>query len=423
MDTTTAPAIETSPQSNLEVISPVTSTDSGADMDWASRLDSAMDQINKDTGATKYGKPDDAKTASDMKVEKAKSEKVVKEKATKVSVKKAPEVAISKEAEAPDKEEDKGEEESKSENSSGDLKEETPRGLTEKAAVKWGELRAEAAKAKEYAKEVETLKAELEKAKTTPVDSEEVEKLRKINSEYEQELSIARVEATQEYKSNVVDPMVNVVGYLNGLASKYELSSKEMLTAFAEADPSRQSDMIADIAASMNERDRLRFYASADDYAEIIRRRDMYQSNSRDRMAQIEQQRQAELSKQQAEAEKSLTESKQAYEKATSKVFEDLKKTVPVLSDEEVAADVQRLAKGDYSSADPELKAYLAHSGALLPHILKALREAKSELDAANKKIVGYRNGSPKAGGGSSESTRNVPDDVGFLEALDQQLG
>lgn len=423
MDTTTAPAIETSPQSNLEVISPVTSTDSGADMDWASRLDSAMDQINKDTGATKYGKPDDAKTASDMKVEKAKSEKVVKEKATKVSVKKAPEVAISKEAEAPDKEEDKGEEESKSENSSGDLKEETPRGLTEKAAVKWGELRAEAAKAKEYAKEVETLKAELEKAKTTPVDNSELERLKQINSEYEKELAVARVEATQEYKSNVYEPMVGVVGFLNTLAQRYELDSKDMLNAFSEADPAKQSDTIAEIAASMNERDRLRFYAASDDYNEIIRRRDYYQNSSRERMTQIEQQRQNEIARQQQESEKSVTEAKAAYEKATSKVFEDLKKTIPVLSDEEVSADVQRLAKGDYSNANPELKAYLAHSGALLPHILKALREAKSELDAANKKIVGYRNGSPKAGRGSSESTRNVPDDVGFLEALDQQLG
>ena len=404
METT---AIETSPQANLEIAPPITSSsDSGSDMDWASRLDSAMDQINKETGATKYGKSDD-------KAEKPKGEKKV---AKAAKVKAEPTIdkeevsnPIETETEEPKEEEPKTEE--------------TPKGLTEKAAIKWGELRAEAAKAKEYQKEVETLKAELEKTKAAPVDSAEVEKLRQINSEYEQELAVARVEATQEYKSNVVEPMVNVVGYLNNLASKYELSSKEMLAAFAESDPAKQSDLIADIAASMNERDRLRFYASADDYSEIIRRRDIYQNSSRDRMAQIEQYRQTELAKQWAESEKSTTEAKEAYEKATSKVFDDLKKSVPVLSDEEVAADVQRLAKGDYTNANPELKAYLAHSGALLPHILKALKEAKAELDAANKKIVGYRNGSPKAGGGSSESSRNVPDDVGFLEALDQQLG
>lgn len=412
MDTATAPVIETSSQANLEVTPPVATPDSGADMDWASRLDSAMESINKESGATKHGKTEEPKKAGGKS-------KTATEKTPKVSDKKAEKVEISKEEEPVEDKKDEKTEEPKSEDP-GEKVEETPKGLTEKAAIKWGELRNEN---RAYKKEVEALKSELEKAKAAPVDSAEIEKLRQINAEYEQELAVARVEATQEYKSNVVEPMVNVVGYLNNLASKYELNSKEMLAAFAETDPSKQSDMIADIAASMNERDRLRFYASADDYAEIIRRRDVYQSNSRERMAQLEQQRQAELAKQQAETEKSVAEAKQAYEKATSKVFEDLKKSVPVLSDEEVAADVQRLAKGDYTNADPELKAYLAHSGALLPHILKALKEAKAELDAANKKIVSYRNGSPKAGGGSSETAKNVPDDIGFLEALDQQLG
>jgi hypothetical protein len=396
--------IETSPQSNLEVIPPVTST--ANDSDWGTRMGDLLDKAT--SGEDPYAPSEEVKTEK-----KTKTAKTAKAKPEPVKSEETPEPEES--------EEEKSEGEAKEEEEP--KAEEAPANLTDKAKVKWGELRAEAAQAKKLAQEVETLKAELEKAKAAPVDSAEVEKLRQINAEYEQELSVARVEATQEYKSNVVEPMVNVVGYLNSLAEKYELNSKEMLSAFAEGDLNKQSDLIADLAASMNERDRLKFYASADDYAEIIRRRDIYQSSSRERMAQIEQWRQAELSRAQQESERKTAESTQAMEKATSKVFEDLKKSVSVLSDEEVAADVQRLAKGDYTDADPELKAYLAHSGALLPHILKALKEAKSQLETANKKIVGYRNGSPKAGGGSSETAKNVPDDVGFLEALDQQLG
>jgi len=393
--------IETSSQSNLEV-TPVASTSN--DSDWGTRMGDLLDKAT--SGEDPYAPSEEVKTEKKTKVAK--------------TAKAKPEPVKSEEAPEPEE----GEEEEKPEGETEEPKaEEAPANLTDKAKVKWGELRAEAAQAKKLAQEVETLKAELEKAKSAPVDSAEIEKLRQINSEYEQELSVARVEATQEYKSNVVEPMVNVVGYLNSLAEKYELNSKEMLSAFAEGDPNKQSDLIADLAASMNERDRLRFYASADDYAEIIRRRDIYQSSSRERMGQIEQQRQAELARAQQESERKTSESTQAMEKATVKVFEDLKKSVSVLSDEEVASDVQRLAKGDYTDADPELKAYLAHSGALLPHILKALKEAKSQLETANKKIVGYRNGSPKAGGGSSETAKNVPDDVGFLEALDQQLG
>lgn len=381
--------IESSSQANLEVNPPSTPStpstpDSGLD-DWASRLDDQIDSINKDTGATKYGKADESKP-SDQK----------------------------KEAKQEEKPEDKQPEEPK--------KEETPKGLTEKAAIKWGELRAEAAKAKEYAKQIETLKAELEKAKTVVPDTQELERLRQINQEYEQELAVARIEATQEYKANVVEPMVSIVGYLENLAQQYELNSRDFLTALAEPDPTRQSELITDLASNMSERDRLKFYAATDDYSEVIRRRDFYQSASRERMGQLEAQYQAEIARRQQEAQQSTAQYQQAYSQATNKVFEDLKKSVPVLSDEEVAADVQRLAKEDYSQADPELKSYLAHSGALLPHLVKALKAAKSELEEANKKIAGYRNGTPKAGGGNSESSK-MPENIGFLEALESQLG
>lgn len=411
-------AVETSSQADLEVAPAQTDAGMG---DWASRLDSEIDSLNKETGATKYGKADEGeKTAHEKKAAKVKSEKTAK-----VSDKKATKESKSEETDDQAEGDEKKEEgeEPKAEESSEEKKEEPPKGMTEKAAIKWGELRAEAAKAKEYAKEIETLKAELEKAKVAPVDTAEIEKLKQINAEYEQELAIARVEATQEYKANVVEPMVNVVGFLNSLAERYELTSRDMLAAFAETDTNKQSDLIADLAANMNERDRLKFYASADDYNEIIRRRDIYQSHSAERMKQIEAERQAEVAKQQAESEKTAAETKAAYAKATEKVFGDLKKSVPVLEDEEVAAEVQRLAKEDYSGADPELKSYLAHSGALLPHILKALKAAKAELAEANKKIVGYRNSSPKAGSGSADAARDVSEDVGFLEALEQQLG
>ena len=397
MESTLPEPIETSAQSNLEVAA----SDSGGSDDWASRMESQIDNLNKETGATLYGKVEEKKP-------KAKTEKV--EKAEK----------IEPASEKPEKIEEKSE---KTEDKSDAPKEETPKGLTEKAAVKWGELRAEAAKAKELSKTVESLKAELEAAKAAPVSSQELEQLRQINQQYEQELSVARVEATQEYKSNVVDPMVNVVGYLDTLATKYELSSREMLAAFAEADASRQSDLLTDLAANMNERDRLRLYAAADDYSEIIRRRDSYHDTSRERMQALEAQYQSDLSRHQEESDKFLAASRSEYEAAVEKVFSDLKESVPVLADEEVAADVERLAKGDYSGADAELKAYMAHSGALLPHLLKALKEAKSELEEANKKIVGYRNSSPKAGSGSADSNRSLPEDVGFLDALEQQLG
>ena len=395
--------IETSSQDGIEVSSP--ELNNPVD-DWAARLDSEIDTLNKETGATLHGKPD-AKGGESAKTSRSLKKDAVVEN-TEEKSNDATEVEAKEEVE---------------------VKEETPKGLTEKASVKWGELRSEAAKAKEYLKQVDGLKAELEQARShveqlrlNPADTSEMENLRQLNQNYEQELSISRMEATQEYKSNVVQPMTEIVGYVNELAKRYELNSKELLGAFAEQDPSKQSDLISELASSMSERDRHRFYATGDDYTEILRRRDIYQNYSRDRKAQIDQEYNSQVQNQQANNEREAHEYQAAQDAASTKVFGDLKNSIPMLEDEEIASDVQRLSKLDFTQADPELKAYLTHSGAILPHLLKAFKAVKEELEASNKKVLGYRNGSPKAGSGSSENSRNFSNDTGFLEAIESSF-
>jgi len=406
------PSAVTSPS-----VAPSPSTPDSGMSDWGTRLDSLFDQAEK--GINPY---ENTETTESEPVE-PKVEKTTK---AKTKVAKTPKVEktetkdeVTPEAETNVEEDVTSDKEEPKETSA---EETAPANLTDKAKVKWGELKAEAAKAKQYESEIVSLKEELEKVKNSVPDTTEVERLKKINEEYETELATTRIEATQEYKSNVVTPMVNVIGYLNGLAEKYQIESKDILSAMAEADPSRQSDLIADIAASMNERDRLKFYAAADDYSAILKRRDFYQSSSKERLAKLEQQKASEIAKAKAESERTTSEAKAAYEKATAKVFGDLKKSVSLLSDEKVSSEVERLAKGDYTNANPELKAYLAHSGALLPHVLKSLKEAQANLEKANKTIASYRNGSPKAGSGTSDGAKAIPSDLGFLDALEQQL-
>ena len=381
--------IETSSQQNLEVTPPLNAPET----DWASRLDAEIDSaLNPES---------EPEIELEKKVEpkpKAKVEKKVEKPVENIDPK----------------------EKTADENAE---KEVVPKGLTEKAAVKWGELRAEAAKAKEYEKELALAKAELEALKAQAPDKSEIERLKALNEEYEQELATARVESTQAYKTHVVQPMAEVVNYVENLSKQYDLSAREVMDAFAETDSKKQSELITDLASSMNERDRLRLYSCADDYAAILQRRDFYQQASQERLSQLEHAQQTEVEKMWLEQAQKAELSKKEYATAVEKVFNDLKESVPMLGDAEIAEDVLRLAKGDYTEADPELKAYMSHSGALLPHLLKALKEAKTELEEANKKIVGYRNSSPKAGAGSADTSKDLPDDVGFLEALEQQLG
>ena len=301
----------------------------------------------------------------------------------------------------------------------------TPNNLTEKAAAKWGELRSKTKQIPMLTREIETLKAELEKAKTqtAPADTTEIDRLRSLNSEYESELSVSRIEATQEYKSQVLVPMGNLVGLLEVYAEKYGVSTRDMFQAFEEPDQAKQGDALTEMASQFQERDRLKFYDAADKYAEVVKKSEEFKTSAKERAFQKDESKQTALAADKLAAEKTVTEARAEYEKAADKTFQELKNSVSVLKDEKIAADVQRLAKGDFTNADASLKAYLAHSGALLPHLLASVKDAEAKLAKANKTIASYRNGAPRAGAGRAETSSTLDSGVGFLEALDAQLG
>jgi hypothetical protein len=305
---------------------------------------------------------------------------------------------------------------------------ETPKGLTAKAAIKWKELRSEAAEAAKLREQLTAKDQELEslKSKTSSPELEELrqkaEQLSKINSEYEAELATARVEATQEYKELVKAPLENVATYLMDLSKKYDIKDSDLFSAISEQD-NTQSDKLADVASSMNERDRLKFYRAADDYAAIMERRTQFQINAKQKIADIQKRQEAEtlLAKQtQQQAQEKYTSE---YQAATKDVLDTMRKNIPVLADEEIATEVQKLSSVDYSNANVDLKAYLANAGAVLPHMLKAFKALEAQLEESNKTIASYRNSSAPAGGGKANDDASSYEGMGFLEALEAKIG
>jgi hypothetical protein len=396
------------------------STSSQSDgFDWGTRLDSLLDSAV--AGKDPYQQlqpPDVVETTETKPGEEVKP-------AGDTDIQDKDEEDKSKEP-VPDK--DKGTEESKT---LSEIEKEfpTPKNATEKATAKWGELRTKAAQAAELATKVADMEKRLkeaESAKAATNDSEtaaEVERLRKINEGYEAELAVSRVEATKAWKESVVAPMESLAETLVAITGKYSSNPSKFMEAFAEADLLKQSDLLTELAADMNERDRLKVYGLADRYSSIMQTRDKLQADAKEKKLSLETERASAEAKAKEENSKTEAAAKAEYEKAVTKVFEDLKKTVPVLADPEVSADVLNLASKDYSAAPPDLKAYMAHSGAILPHILKVLREKDAELAKANSTISEYRKGSPKASKGSADVSRSAPGDVDFLAAIDQQLG
>ena len=91
--------------------------------------------------------------------------------------------------------------------------------------------------------ELEAKVAELESGRSAEAP-EEVQRLRAQNEEYERELQVARVEATQEFKDVVTVPMQQIRGAIDSFSSKYEIAQKEIYEALSDDDASARADKL-----------------------------------------------------------------------------------------------------------------------------------------------------------------------------------
>lgn len=365
------------------------SQDVSTDFDWAARLDSTLEQALDPSNKTEETKTGDTKATED-KTEEVKTE----------------------DTKAPTESD----------------KDEVPKNLTEKAQVKWKELKAEAAEAEklksvlaEKDAEIERLKSEQKPADTSEIESTKkaLEDLRKVNEEYEKELSVARVEATQEFKNSIVRPMANIMNYASDLAKRYEIKDSDILSALAEEDSALQNEKLTEVASLMSERDRLRLYALADDHAAVMAKREEFRESAREKLNSIQKASEEASAKLKLELEQHEKATKAEYQTATEKVLGDLVKSIPVLKNEDVLNDVKSIAASDMAKSPAEIRAYLTQAGAILPHLLRAYNELNAKLQDSEKTILSYRGNSAPAGGGKATDPSALDPGIGFLEAIE----
>jgi len=295
----------------------------------------------------------------------------------------------------------------------------TLKNSTKKAQQAWAEqreaLRAEKRRAEELAAKV----AELEKAK---VDPAEIEKIKQINSEYERELQVARVEATQEYKEAVLAPLGQVQESVSNLATKYDISPKDLFESLADPD----GDKITDLAAGMNDRDRFRLYEMAEKFGKIRTIRDRVVSNAKVALEKIQAARE--------EQQKAQFESfSKDYERAVETVGKTITEASPIFrrvegNDEwnRQIDEAERFAKSaQLNSADPNIRAGIAWRAAFSPLLYNQVTKLYGELKEAQSQLAKYTNAKPKAGGGASPAdigSGNQPKYDDFLDALKGEL-
>ena len=290
--------------------------------------------------------------------------------------------------------------------------------LDDKAVAKWGELRNELSDARARAQELEAQIGEESPNQINTVLEEQLQEAHMAIEGYEQQMSIARVEESSEYKRVVTDPLQSILDTAKVMAAESEVDYNKIYTALSENyDRTRQNELLEEVAAELGERDKMALYRMAEDTSELLAR----DTELREHAAEAA----AELDHQNAEWEEEALQNHALETRvAVNKVFDKLESVVPELEGVDLGDLRNRTLEDDFLSLGADHQAYALSAGSVLPPMVKALRAKDVLIADLQNKLSSYQTASPgaaAAGGGvevAADPTAN--DGLGFLEALNK---
>ncbi len=401
-ETTEAPEAQT----NNEMPSPMQETPSTVENvpqdnpDFASWLSDRLDNFQKGQETPPWEESKEEPNKDSETEQKPKSTDDAGEKATTEDAE-----------ESADKEEEVSEEDTSDDSEADDIK-----NMSATAGTKFKELKTEL---KTYKSRVSELEETVKQLQESPSDPAEVKQMQEKLQAYEQEISVARVEASQQYKQAVTEPTELIFDAVASLAERYKVDARKLVGALREesAAGADGSDALVEIAGDFSERDRVRLYRMADDLSEVSQRREYLRANA------VEARQELEQRESQAEKERML-QMKSEMEASVNNTWNEVFKSKPFIAalDAKVIDETHTAAKAvDFFQAPPEERAYAVYSGLLLPHIAKELEAVKAKASEYEKALSKYKKASPKASG-DSPSVASVKSDVGFLDAIEERF-
>ena len=304
--------------------------------------------------------------------------------------------------------------------------------MTPNAGAKFKEIKAEAKTYKARVAELETKLAEVEKGGTKPDPAEAdrlsaaiAEKEAKL-AEYEQELESTRavyaIEKTREYQETVIQPTAAILSVVERLAKKYTeqgVTDKKLLAVLEIEDPDLQGDQIAEIAAQFSERDRVSLYTLGDDYSAVLAQRDELRSKATEALKVREKIAQEEQSRAAADADRK-------WKSTAESVWQKMKDKIPLPAEERAAIEAEvtkQISAAKFDTLSDDVKAFAAYSGALVPHVVKQAKALEAKVAELEQTLTKYRTATPGGAAGSEASPSAVDEGVGFLDAIEKQMG
>lgn len=269
---------------------------------------------------------------------------------------------------------------------------------------------------KEASAEVQSIKAELEEN-------------RKLVEEYENQLSLVRLESTREFKRTIAEPIAKAEKAIAEALIGYEgVNAKDVVRILDIADPAQRRAEFKDLLSGVDQLDALTVRNKLDEIAQLRQQKDDMLKTANDTLSKLEQQETV------AEQEARLRFDKEAdvaFE-STWNQFEDsfpiLKRgqspewdqTIKALRDQAVYLDKQPL--------DHNQRATLTYQAVLFPLAVQVIRDLTDRSNSAiaelKTQLSKYKAATPTAGSGeNNQPVSSLGRDAGFLDALEKSLG
>jgi len=283
----------------------------------------------------------------------------------------------------------------------------------------------------------ETTKVEDSGEETSPqldILRKELETLKAERDEYESELSVARVQATKQYKVAIDAPIREATNTIQEMAKMYEMDADAVVRAAAINDPAQRRAAVKEMLAGLDPIDAVDVRRRVDELNSLYNKRDtiltnadkaMQEISKRELAQQAEQTRQQELAQKRAQEETTTTYS-EMWNRFTQEV-PILKKTGNAEWDARVDGLREQAMLVEQSDLDTETRAALTYQAVAMPLMVQLfqgyVKKSQGEIAGLKKALGEYRTATPGAGGGDAKTgSPELASDVSFLDALEKGL-
>ena len=283
----------------------------------------------------------------------------------------------------------------------------------------------------------ETTKVEDSGEETSPqldILRKELETLKAERDEYESELSVARVQATKQYKVAIDAPIREATNTIQEMAKMYEMDADAVVRAAAINDPAQRRAAVKEMLTNLDPIDAVDVRRRVDELNALYNKRDVILTNAEKAMQEINKRelaQQAEQTRQQEIAQKKAQEeTTTAYNEIWNRFTQEvpiLKKTGNADWDARVDGLREQAMLVEQSDLDTETRAALTYQAVAMPLMVQLfqgyVKKSQGEIAGLKKALGEYRAATPGAGGGDAKTgSPDISSDVGFLDALEKGL-